>query len=129
MEVIWRINAFPPNLADVFGFSYFAIELNGTMFLIVELTPDLEGMLPSTDTRYRTDQRLYEEGRIEEAEAEKLRLEQKQRETRREFEKSGKVWVPKYFEQIQTKSGPLWAYKNNYWDQRGKFINNYEIFK
>lgn len=41
-----------------------------------------EGTAP-TDSRLRPDQRLMEDGRWDEANAEKLRLEEKQRATRR----------------------------------------------
>jgi len=44
-----------------------------------------EGVAP-TDCRLRPDQRLMEEGRWEEANAEKVRLEEKQRAVRREKE-------------------------------------------
>ncbi|KAI8927091.1 Oxysterol-binding protein-domain-containing protein [Entophlyctis helioformis] len=40
LEVLWRAMPFPPNQADNYGFTQFAVELN-------ELTPDLEGMLPT----------------------------------------------------------------------------------
>lgn len=44
-----------------------------------------EGVAP-TDSRLRPDQRLMEEGRWEEANKEKLRLEEKQRAVRRKKE-------------------------------------------
>ena len=44
-----------------------------------------EGVGP-TDSRLRPDQRLMEEGRWDEANVEKVRLEEKQRATRREKE-------------------------------------------
>lgn len=40
----------PDNHMDFFGFSRYALELN-------ELTPELEAVLPPTDTRFRPDQR------------------------------------------------------------------------
>lgn len=45
-----------------------------------------EGVAP-TDSRRRPDQRLMEDGRWDEANAEKQRLEEKQRTTRRERER------------------------------------------
>lgn len=36
---------------------------------------EMEGYVPRTDSRWRTDLRLYEEDKIEEAEAEKLKIE------------------------------------------------------
>jgi len=54
LESIWSANPFPPNYEDQYGFGQFAIELN-------EITPDIANKLPPTDTRFRPDQRLYEE--------------------------------------------------------------------
>lgn len=53
----------------------FAISLN-------ELTPGLRDKLPPTDSRLRPDQRHLENGEYELANAEKLRLEQLQRQVR-----------------------------------------------
>jgi hypothetical protein len=39
----------------------------------------MRAMLPPSDTRLRGDQRLFEEGKVEEADEEKIRLEVKQR--------------------------------------------------
>ncbi|KAJ3210455.1 hypothetical protein HDU82_008121 [Entophlyctis luteolus] len=87
---IWRARPLPENHKQMYGFTQFAIELN-------ELTPDMLECLPYTDTRLRPDQRLLEEGRLVEAEAEKLRLEAKQRDARKRREKDGEVWEPKWF--------------------------------
>ena len=61
------------------------------------MTEDMRGVVAPTDTRFRKDQRLCEEGKLEEADKEKLRLEQKQRETRNARDKSGEEWKPKFF--------------------------------
>ncbi len=54
--------------------------------LALTLNESEEGIAP-TDSRRRPDQRLMEQGRWEEANAEKQRLEEKQRTTRRERER------------------------------------------
>jgi hypothetical protein len=59
----------PGNSEQYYGFSYFAIELN-------ELLEGQEEDLPCTDCRFRPDQRLLEDGHIQEAESEKRRVEQ-----------------------------------------------------
>lgn len=41
----------PPNHENYYGFTKFAMELN-------EIEPDHPGILPSTDSRFRTDQRF-----------------------------------------------------------------------
>lgn len=56
-----------------YNLSPFAISLN-------ELTPGLSEKLPPTDSRLRPDQRHLENGEYELANAEKLRLEQLQRQ-------------------------------------------------
>lgn len=56
----------------------FAISLN-------ELTPGLQEKLPPTDSRLRPDQRHLENGEYELANAEKLRLEQLQRQVNTSF--------------------------------------------
>lgn len=54
--------------------------------LALTLNEPEEGVAP-TDSRRRPDQRLMEDGRWDEANAEKQRLEEKQRTTRRERER------------------------------------------
>lgn len=54
--------------------------------LALTLNEPEEGVAP-TDSRHRPDQRLMEDGRWDEANAEKQRLEEKQRTTRRERER------------------------------------------
>ena len=88
---IWRPGALPDNFQDYYGFSRFAIELN-------ELTETDRIFLPPTDTRFRPDQRLLEEGKIADAENCKLELEQKQRERRKvKEERSLPPYKPLWF--------------------------------
>lgn len=47
---IWRSGVMPDDYELYYGFTRFAMELN-------ELTPDLEKVIPPTDTRLRPDQR------------------------------------------------------------------------
>lgn len=49
-DVISCLDVQPDDEFDFYGFSRYARELN-------ELTPDLEAVLPPTDTRFRPDQR------------------------------------------------------------------------
>ena len=44
----------------------------------------MESVIAPTDSRLRKDQRLFEEGKMEEADIEKTRLEVKQRKSRKE---------------------------------------------
>nr|KAJ3418879.1 Oxysterol-binding protein- protein 3 [Polyrhizophydium stewartii] len=124
LQVIWRASPFPSDYADNYGFTQFAVELN-------ELTPDLVGMLPNTDVRFRPDQRMYEEGRADEAEAEKQRLEQKQREFRKSMEAAKQKYTPQWFELRPDKyseGGMSWQYRGGYFESRGKFVNKLDLF-
>uniref|UniRef100_A0A671YFH7 Oxysterol-binding protein n=1 Tax=Sparus aurata TaxID=8175 RepID=A0A671YFH7_SPAAU len=73
---IWTKNPLPEGAENMYFFSSLALTLN---------EPE-EGVAP-TDSRRRPDQRLMEDGRWDEANAEKQRLEEKQRITRRERER------------------------------------------
>uniref|UniRef100_A0A7N8YA61 Oxysterol-binding protein n=1 Tax=Mastacembelus armatus TaxID=205130 RepID=A0A7N8YA61_9TELE len=73
---IWRNNPLPEGAENMYYFSSLALTLN---------EPE-EGVAP-TDSRRRPDQRLMEEGRWDEANTEKQRLEEKQRTVRRERER------------------------------------------
>jgi len=116
LERLWRCNAPPPNHERYYGFTEFAIHLN-------EITPSLEAKLPRTDTRFRPDQSLFERGRVEEADQEKLRVEQKQRELRKTMESRGEAWQARWFEkkvdpQTEDPEGQTWVYKGGYWETR-----------
>uniref|UniRef100_M4A051 Oxysterol-binding protein n=1 Tax=Xiphophorus maculatus TaxID=8083 RepID=M4A051_XIPMA len=119
---IWRKNPLPEGAENMYYFSSLALTLN---------EPE-EGVAP-TDSRRRPDQRLMEEGRWDEANAEKQRLEEKQRSTRRERERDSVKAVPTpeegshpdnyqalWFEKIHDSvSGEtLHVYKGGYWDAK-----------
>ncbi|XP_037545225.1 oxysterol-binding protein-related protein 6 [Nematolebias whitei] len=89
-KCIWKPNVQPDDYAQFYGFSHYARELN-------ELTPDLIGVLPPTDTRFRPDQRLLEEGKVEEADKKKDEVEEKQRDRRKEMAKKGEEHIPRFF--------------------------------
>ncbi|XP_058642379.1 oxysterol-binding protein 1 isoform X7 [Onychostoma macrolepis] len=73
---LWKKTPLPEGAENMYYFSTLALTLNETE----------EGIAP-TDSRRRPDQRLMEQGRWEEANAEKQRLEEKQRTARRERER------------------------------------------
>ncbi|KAG9133685.1 hypothetical protein Leryth_018685 [Lithospermum erythrorhizon] len=85
----------------------FAISLN-------ELTAGLREKLPPTDSRLRPDQRHLENGDYEMANAEKLRLEQLQRQARKLQERG---WQPKWFQQDEE---GYYRYSGGYWEERDK---------
>jgi hypothetical protein len=53
-------------------------------------------------------------GQVDEADEEKLRIEQQQRERRKEFELAGKEWKPRWF----TNEDDEWLYSGQYWPAR-----------
>lgn len=75
--------------------------------LALTLNESEEGVAP-TDSRRRPDQRLMEDGRWDEANAEKQRLEEKQRTNRRERER----------EAVKAASSPEEGKKKRRWERK-----------
>ncbi|XP_054880386.1 oxysterol-binding protein 1-like isoform X2 [Poeciliopsis prolifica] len=73
---LWKRNPLPDGAESMYYFTALALTLN---------EPE-DGVAP-TDSRRRPDQRLMEDGRWDEANGEKQRLEEKQRSARRERER------------------------------------------
>ncbi|CAI7885358.1 unnamed protein product [Closterium sp. NIES-53] len=71
-HLLWRKSP-PSPFPCKYTFTPYCITLN-------EITPDLKGVLPPTDSRLRPDQRSLEEGYFDRANAEKIRLETRQRQ-------------------------------------------------
>lgn len=96
----------------------FVISLN-------ELTPSLSEKLPPTDSRLRPDQRYLENGEYEQANAEKLRLEQLQRQARKIQEKG---WQPRWFR--KDREDDTYRYMGGYWEAReeGRWTGIPDIF-
>ncbi|XP_063044224.1 oxysterol-binding protein-related protein 7-like isoform X2 [Engraulis encrasicolus] len=111
-QCIWKPNTQPDDHVQYYGFSQFARELN-------ELTPELEKVLPPTDSRYRPDQRLLEEGKLPEADKKKDEVEEKQRDRRKEMAKKGEEHVPRFFtKQLDDEGREVWLTNNTYWKIR-----------
>ena len=121
---VWRPGALPEDHELYYGFSRFAIELN-------DLETNLVDILPHTDSRFRPDQRLLEEGNVPGAEASKLQLEQAQRERRMEKEARGEEHRPKWFARRPVdgslrssgdseESDFKWEFTGSYWDVRAQ---------
>ncbi|KAG9099904.1 hypothetical protein FS749_000091 [Ceratobasidium sp. UAMH 11750] len=108
LKVLWRPHPFPSYADQYYGFTSFAITLN-------EITPDLEGVLPPTDSRLRPDQRAMEEGRVDEADQLKIQVEEGQRARKRKRDAAGETWTPQWFEQD---ANGEWRYKGGYWETR-----------
>lgn len=96
-QVLWEAEEMPDSAEDYYGFTKFAMSLN-------EITKDIEPYLPPTDSRYRPDQRAFEEGKVQEAEDLKQKVENAQRERR----KNGTTYEPLWFHKEQ--DDPEWKY-------------------
>uniref|UniRef100_A0A8C9XS74 Oxysterol-binding protein n=1 Tax=Sander lucioperca TaxID=283035 RepID=A0A8C9XS74_SANLU len=97
-KLLWKKYPLPENAENMYYFSALALTLN-----------EPEEGVGLTDSRLRPDQKLMEEGRWDEANSEKQRLEEKQRAVRRrrEAEASDAVDEGKEYEGYQ----PLWFHQ------------------
>ncbi|KAJ4964760.1 hypothetical protein NE237_016609 [Protea cynaroides] len=114
---LWKRNK-PSKFPTKYNFTRFAITLN-------ELTPGLKDKLPPTDSRLRPDQRCLENGEYEMANAEKLRLEQRQRQSRNMQERG---WKPRWF--TKDEGSDKYHYIGGYWEakEQGKWESCLDIF-
>uniref|UniRef100_A0A3Q1G6P1 Oxysterol-binding protein n=1 Tax=Acanthochromis polyacanthus TaxID=80966 RepID=A0A3Q1G6P1_9TELE len=123
---LWRRNPLPEGAETMYYFTSLALTLN---------EPE-EGVAP-TDSRRRPDQRLMEDGRWDEANSEKQRLEEKQRSARREREREAAsalhdnyqaLWFDRCVDQITGEQ--VHIYKGGYWEEkeRGSWEGCPDIF-
>ncbi|RZS11350.1 hypothetical protein BHM03_00042695 [Ensete ventricosum] len=103
--LLWKRNKPPPDPTR-YNLTSFAIALN-------EITSDLKGKLPPTDSRLRPDQRHLENGEYEKANSDKLRLERRQRMSRK-LQENG--WKPRWFRR-DSEDGTF-RYLGGYWEAR-----------
>uniref|UniRef100_A0A8C6GLT2 Oxysterol-binding protein n=1 Tax=Mus spicilegus TaxID=10103 RepID=A0A8C6GLT2_MUSSI len=110
--LLWRIAPRPPNSAQMYNFTSFAMVLN-------EVDKEMESVIPKTDCRLRPDIRAMENGEIDLASEEKKRLEEKQRAARKNRSKSEEDWKTRWFHQGPNPySGAQdWIYSGSYWDR------------
>ncbi|KAI3464462.1 hypothetical protein Pfo_021125 [Paulownia fortunei] len=104
-HLLWKRSK-PSEFPTRYNLTRFAISLN-------ELIPGLKDKLPPTDSRLRPDQRCLENGEYEMANAEKVRLEQRQRQARTMQERG---WKPRWF--AKDKGSDTYRYIGGYWEAR-----------
>uniref|UniRef100_A0A8C9V1G4 Oxysterol-binding protein n=1 Tax=Scleropages formosus TaxID=113540 RepID=A0A8C9V1G4_SCLFO len=111
---LWKKNPLPEGAETMYYFSLLALTLN----------EQEEGVAP-TDSRRRPDQRLMEQGHWEEANAEKQRLEEKQRSMRREREReaaraASDNYKAQWFERTEdpTTGEVTHIYMGGYWEAK-----------
>ncbi|KAH8835365.1 oxysterol binding protein [Flagelloscypha sp. PMI_526] len=102
-RILWRASPPPKGHEDYYGFTTFGMSLN-------EIVGDMKTKLPPTDSRWRADVRALEEGRLDDAEAQKVRIEELQRERRRQ----GADAQPRWFQKV----GDNYEYLGGYWEAR-----------
>ena len=102
--LVWEAHARPAGIP--FNLTPFVVTLNA-------LPDRLRPLLPPTDTRLRPDQRAMEDGAYDVAATEKVRVEEKQRATRRQREERGEAYAPRWFEKsvCDVTGEPFWAFK------------------
>lgn len=89
-ELIWTQDEPIKDFERQFGFNKLAVLLN-------YVNDEMKQVLPMSDTRLRGDQRLFEEGKVDEADAEKQRVEIKQRVARKNRADQCIEWEANFF--------------------------------
>ena len=87
---IWEFPPVPDDWESVYQFTYFTLQLNALDEKQVE-------KIPPTDSRFRPDQRMLENGELKQANKEKQRLEERQRRRRKRIEEEKIKYKPKFF--------------------------------
>ncbi|KAK3759173.1 hypothetical protein RRG08_028133 [Elysia crispata] len=103
-RTLWEADEKLLNAKDYYNFSLFTMALN-------QLPKDHKKILPPTDSRMRPDQRLFENGKIQEAENEKVRIETKQRN--RKPDEIKPLWFR--FQRMPTTGKEDWVFNKDYW--------------
>uniref|UniRef100_A0A3P9MEF3 Oxysterol-binding protein n=1 Tax=Oryzias latipes TaxID=8090 RepID=A0A3P9MEF3_ORYLA len=115
-KLLWKKYPLPENAENMYYFSSLALTLN-----------EPEEGVAVTDSRLRPDQRLMEDGRWDEANAEKQRLEEKQRAVRRrregcpgplcrEYEGYQPLWFHQRRDSLTGETS--FVYKGGYWETK-----------
>lgn len=127
-DEVWHVGPLVENAAQTYGLTRFAATLN-------EITSIEKDKMAPTDSRLRPDQRMAEDGDLDDAEAWKQKLEEAQRERRRQLEDSGAAYAPRFFVKVDDNDGDeCWQIKtgkDGYWEERAKgtWTGMTEIFK
>jgi hypothetical protein len=109
---IWHFPKQPKNWEEMYSFTDFTLQLN-------ILTDNMKERLPPTDWRFRPDQRFLEEGDLDQASAQKFRLEEKQRRRRNRNAELKFEPKPVYFNEEKDNDGTItYVYNEKYWKDR-----------
>ncbi|OII72086.1 oxysterol binding protein [Cryptosporidium ubiquitum] len=130
-KIAWIAETKPFQSEKYFGFAEMTFELNEISPQYDINTPGVT--MPCTDSRYRPDQRAYENGHIEWAVKEKRRLEEKQRASAKKRLNGEADYCPKwFFKEFDDSTGRFnWKFNHKYWihrDQKIEFTDLPNIF-
>jgi hypothetical protein len=103
---LWRAVPRPKNADEYYNFNYFSMMLN-------ELKEDFENKLAPTDSRFRSDIKQLELGDLDGASSQKVRLEEKQRESRTKHGGHKAKWFNLSKHPINNEE--TWLFNNKYW--------------
>ncbi|SBS91242.1 oxysterol-binding protein/PH domain containing protein [Plasmodium ovale curtisi] len=126
---VWRAQKRPTNSELYYGFNRMTVELN-------EITPEYDrsngAAIACTDSRFRPDQRNYENGNIEVAMTEKQRLENKQRVNSKKYTDKN-TYKPRWFYKNKDpiyKDKDMYLFNHEYWvaKRNGTFTDSPDIF-
>lgn len=112
-EVFWKVGSLVPEADMKYGFTKFAASLNDMTSIDKECAP--------TDSRRRPDQKMYEEGDVDNAESLKLDLEQRQRERRKDSTGNAVTHKPAFFRKVGGDTDLDWTPiegDGSYWERR-----------
>ena len=114
--MVWQCHHRPTGIP--FNLTPFVVTLNA-------IPDSLRNVVCPTDTRLRPDQRAMEDGEYDLAATEKLRVEEKQRATRRVREAKGEEFVPKWFHKGRCgiTGAEYWVFNGHYWKIRDDVAN------
>ncbi|CAG9477024.1 oxysterol-binding protein, putative [Plasmodium vivax] len=127
---VWKAPKRPKHSELYYGFNNMTVELN-------EITPEYDpskgAAIACTDSRFRPDQRSYENGNIEIAMSEKQRLENKQRANSKKYAGKKDSYKPKWFYKHKDpiyKDRDMYLFNNEYWvaKEKGLFTDAPDIF-
>ncbi|KAK4685280.1 hypothetical protein P7C73_g4867, partial [Tremellales sp. Uapishka_1] len=116
---VWQVPPFPESMQQGYALSPFAVTLN-------EITGDLYSsttsaiLIAPTDSRLRPDQRMLEDGNVEDARRRKVSLENGQRTRRREKTDVVPKWFGKRQGDVGEQGEEEWEYLGGYWETRKK---------
>jgi len=112
VSVDWRVKPKPSYAADMYMMTEFAMGIN-------HMLDEHKTQIAPTDSRYRPDIRSLEDGDIEDAACQKLRLEELQRARRKERNANDDTWEARWFNYEDNKylDNKQWSFNNKYFNR------------